>query len=91
MKTTTEPLSSGELAEIKRRRAAARERACRLPPLSEEEDAVTVAAAISDPDAAPMTDEQLAELRPAHEVLPGLVAEVLRRPRGPPKLQKPKE
>lgn len=91
MKTTTEMLTPEELAEIEKRRAAAKERARRLQPLSEEEDAAIVAAAMSDPDAPPMTDEQLARLRPAHEVLPGLVAEVLRRPRGRPKIERPKE
>jgi len=39
----------------------------RMP--SDEEDAAIHAAALSDPDCPPMTDAQLARLRPAREVL----------------------
>ena len=35
-----------------------------LPPLSPQEDAEITAAALSDPDAQPLTDEQLAQFRP---------------------------
>jgi len=42
---------------------------------SDEEDAALIAAALSDPDNPPMTDEQLAGLRPAREVFsPELMA-----------------
>lgn len=82
-------LTSEELAEIARRRKVARVRAKGLVESSEpEEDAAILAAAQSDPDALPMTDEQLARMRPAHEVRPGLVAKYLRR--GRPKLAAPK-
>jgi uncharacterized protein (DUF4415 family) len=37
---------------------------------SDEEDAIITAAALADPDAQPMTDEQAARMRPAREVLP---------------------
>jgi len=43
-------------------------RKIRIP--SDEEDAAITAAALSDPDCPPMTDAQLARLRPAREVLP---------------------
>jgi uncharacterized protein (DUF4415 family) len=46
--------------------------------LSPEEDAAITAAAESDPDALPLTDEQLARMRPFAEVHPDLV-----RRRGP--------
>ena len=36
---------------------------------SDEEDAAITAAALADPDAQPMTDEQAARMRPAREVL----------------------
>ncbi len=37
---------------------------------TDEEDAQITAAALSDPDCPPLTDEQLANMRPASEVLP---------------------
>jgi len=43
-------------------------RKIRMP--SDEEDAAIHAAAMSDPDCPPMTEEQLASLRPAREALP---------------------
>jgi uncharacterized protein (DUF4415 family) len=83
-KNQTSPLSAEELDEIQRRRKEARERARRLPPISDEEAARIEAAALSDPDALPLTDEQLSRMRPAHEVLPELVATWLRQRRGRP-------
>ena len=47
----------------------------RLTPATPEEDAVITAAALSDPDNPPLTDRQLAELRPM---------------RGRPRLARPK-
>ena len=44
-----------------------------LPSLSPEEDAEITAAALSDPDAQPLTDEQLAQMRPVW-AFPDLVA-----------------
>ena len=44
-----------------------------LAPLSPEEDAEITAAALADPDAQPLTDEQLAQMRPVWE-FPDLVA-----------------
>ena len=44
-----------------------------LAPLSPEEDAEITAAALADPDAQPLTDEQLAQMRPVWE-FPELVA-----------------
>jgi len=38
--------------------------------ISDEEDAAITAAALSDPDCPPLTDEELAQMRPAREVLP---------------------
>lgn len=85
-------LSEDELAEIARRRAAARSKARRLLETADvEEDAAVILAAQSDPDALPMTDEQLSRMRPAHEVLPDIVAKSLRRNRGRPKLDTPKQ
>jgi uncharacterized protein (DUF4415 family) len=89
MNVKPDPLTPAELAEIEKRRAAARERARNLPPMTDEEDAAITAAALSDPDAQPMTEEELDRMRPAHEVLPDLVARHIRR--GRPKLERPKE
>jgi len=38
--------------------------------VTDEEDAAITAAALSDPDCPPLTDAQLARMRPAREVLP---------------------
>jgi uncharacterized protein (DUF4415 family) len=83
-------LTSDELAEIARLRKLARAKAKQLIENADpNEDAAILAAAEADPDALPMTDEQLARMRPAHEVLPHLVARALRR--GRPKLAAPKQ
>jgi uncharacterized protein (DUF4415 family) len=83
-------LTSDELAEIARRQKSARAKAKQLIKNADpDEDAAILAAAVADPDALPMTDEQLARMRPAHEVLPYLVARSLRR--GRPKLDAPKQ
>lgn len=91
MQKDNSPLTKAELKEIARRRAANRKRALAYADsISPEEEARIVAAALSDPDAQPMTDEQLARMRPAHEVLPGLVAKELRSKGGRPKSAAPK-
>jgi uncharacterized protein (DUF4415 family) len=92
MARKVEPLSSEELNEIERRRAQARKRARRLVNrIADEEDAALVAAAESDPDNPPITDEQWRQMRPAHLVHPELVAARLRRERGRPKSATPKQ
>ncbi len=86
------PLTNEELQEIHRRRTEARERARRTADeMTDEEDAALTAAALSDPDALPMADEQLARMRPAHEVVPHLVAAQLRNQGGRPKSAAPKQ
>lgn len=52
--------------------------------LTPEEDAAITAAALSDPDAQPLTEEQLAKFRPAHEVLPERILTAFRRRGHPP-------
>ena len=64
----------------------------KLAPLSPEEDAEITAAALSDPDAQPLTDEELAQFRPIWD-FPGLVADLqkhgyLGRPPLPPEQRK---
>ncbi|WP_206027018.1 BrnA antitoxin family protein [Jiella endophytica] len=39
-------------------------------PISDDEDAAITAAALSDPDNPPLTDEDWARMRPAREVMP---------------------
>ena len=86
MSRKSEVLTAKELKEIARLRAQARERARKLIGMStDEEDAALTAAAESDPDNPPLTDEQWRRMRPAHEVRPELVARQLRRERGRPK------
>lgn len=92
MQKDDSPLTKAELKEIARRRAANKKRALAYADnISPEEEARIVAAAESDPDAQPMTDEQLARMRPAHEVLPGLVAKQLRDKGGRPRSPAPKK
>jgi uncharacterized protein (DUF4415 family) len=85
-----EILTEAELETIARLRAEARERAKAIN-ITPEEDARILAAALSDPDAQPLTDEQLARMRPAHEVVPWLVARQLRNKGGRPKLAAPRK
>ncbi|MCK6442881.1 BrnA antitoxin family protein [Elstera cyanobacteriorum] len=53
------------------------------------EDAAITAAALSDPDNPPLTEEQIAEMRPMAEVLPEFAALLRSRP-GRPKKDAPK-
>jgi hypothetical protein len=86
MPKKSQVLTAKELKEIARRRAQAREWARDLIERStDEEEAALVAAAESDPDNPPLTDEQWRRMRPAHEVRPELVARQLRRERGRPR------
>jgi uncharacterized protein (DUF4415 family) len=55
-----------------------------------EEDARITAAALADPDAQPLTDEQLARMRPAHEVLSPALYAALTAKRGRPRSETPK-
>ena len=92
MPKRTEVLTASEMKEIARRRAQTRKWARRfLAEQPTEEDAALIAAAESDPDNPPLTDEQFARMRPAHEVCPQLVARQLRRERGRPKAPKTKQ
>src|SRR6187200_1167855 len=87
MSKKPDPLTLAELNDIERRRKAARARARRL---NETADAAVLAAAAADPDAQPMRDGSLKRMRPAHEVVPELVARTLRR-RGRPRSPSPKQ
>ncbi len=71
---TRHPLTDSEIAEIDRARAAARARFLH----SEDGDRAGSPGTV-DSDNPPMTVAQLARLRPAAEVVPGLVAASLRR------------
>ncbi|MBA3516872.1 MAG: BrnA antitoxin family protein [Rhizobiales bacterium] len=85
-------LTADELKTVARLRKHAKRKAERLIANADPaEDAAILAAAEADPDALPLTDVQLAEMRPAHEVAPHLVAAELRRGRGRPKSDAPKE
>jgi hypothetical protein len=87
-----DPLTPDELEELARLRAEARAKARLALGMSDPaEDARIIAAAEADPDARPMTDEELARMRPAHEVHPRLVAAQLRRRRGRPKSSAPEQ
>jgi uncharacterized protein (DUF4415 family) len=85
-KKKAELLTAKDRREIAQRRAQARLWARRfLKEQTDEEDAALIAAAESDPDNPPLTDDQLRRMRPAHEVCPQLVARQLRRERGRPR------
>ena len=62
-----------------------------LPELTEEEEAAIHAAALSDPDAQPLTEEELARFRPAYQVMPEFVAKMMRQKRGRPPVETPKK
>ena len=79
---TTEPLSEDELGQVAAARAAARARFAHFAGLEGDDEP----SGDVDPDNPPMTDDELAQLRPAVEVAPRLVAASLRksgRPRIP--------
>jgi uncharacterized protein (DUF4415 family) len=87
-----EILTARDKREIARRRAQSREWARQfLDERTNDEDAKLIAAAESDPDNPPLTDEQWRRMRPAHEVRPELVARQLRRERGRPKSETTKQ
>ncbi len=82
----TSDVSKGiELDKVTAARAAARERFERF---ADDEGGPS---GIVDPDNPPMTDDQLARLRPAHEVHAGLVAISRQRKAGRPKKATPKK
>lgn len=66
-----------------------------VPPISDEEEARIQAGIAQDPDAAEATDEELASMRPAREVLPPAFFEMIERERarrrGRPALAEPKK
>jgi uncharacterized protein (DUF4415 family) len=84
MPNRTEHLTQKELREIERLRAEARKRARNLR--DRADDPVS-----NDPDNPPLTVRQLRRMRPAYKVRPELVARQLRRGRGRPKSEQPKE
>ena len=79
-----------ELEYLERRMAEGREEARHIPQMTDEEEAAITAAAESDPDALPLTDEQLARMRPAYQVHPEFVAKWMRK-RGRPPSENPKK
>lgn len=90
-KSYKEVFTAEELDYLERRRKEALEKARRLPKLTPEEEAAIHAAALSDPDAQPLTDEELSRMRPAYQVQPEFVAAWLRRKRGRPPTDSPKK
>jgi len=85
------PLTPSELAEVEASRREARIRVlASLEAMTDEEDARLTAAAESDPDNPPLTEEFWKRARPAHEKHPDWVRKSLERRRGRPKLESPK-
>jgi uncharacterized protein (DUF4415 family) len=76
--------SADEVKHLERSRQEMLEKLRRLPDLSDEEEARIVAAAESDPEALPLSDSELARMRPMHEAHPEFLARWLRRKRGRP-------
>ena len=62
----------------------------KIPPLTDEEEAEIQRQIADDPDSPELTDEELAQMRPFAEVFPDL-AESIRRTRGRPPVEKPKQ
>ncbi len=92
MRANSAPLTEAELAEVEAARAEARDMVLAYADaMSDEEDARLTAAAESDPDNPPLTEEDWKRMRPAHEVHPHLVRKSLERKRGRPKLPQRKE
>lgn len=92
IRANSAPLTEAELAEVEAARAEARQMALAYADaMSDEEDARLTAAAESDPDNPPLTEEYWRRARPAHEVHPHLVRKSLERKRGRPKLPQRKQ
>jgi uncharacterized protein (DUF4415 family) len=91
MKRYSEVFTADEIEHLERKRKEALEKLRRLPEMSEEEEARIHAAAESDPDARPMTEEELARMRPMHEAQPEFLARWMRRKRGRPPATAPKK
>ena len=71
-------------------RRALRDAIQALPPLTDDEEAEIQAGIAADPDNPELTDQGIAALRPFREVHPELHASI-KRSRGRPKLDAPKE
>lgn len=80
-----------ELVYLRRKQKEALENARRLPELTDEEEARIHAGALADPDAQPLTDDELARFRPAYQVMPEFVAKMMRQKRGRPPVETPKK
>ena len=61
-----------------------------IPPITDEEEARIQRRIAADPDAPEATDEQLSQARPFAEAHPEMM-EAIRRGRGRPRLDRPKE
>ena len=83
---TVEVLSEDDLAQVAAARASARARFAHFADLDGEDEGLGVV----DPDNPPMTDDDLARLRPAAVVAPALVIASLRRKAGRPRSPAPK-
>lgn len=79
-----------ELASLREMQKKALEKARSLPELSDDEEARILEGALSDPDARPLANDELAHFRPAHEVMPEFVAKMMRQRRGRPPAETPK-
>jgi uncharacterized protein (DUF4415 family) len=86
-----EVFTAEELEYLERRRKEALEKLRNLPELNDEQEAAIHKAALSDPDAQPLTDEELARFRPAYQVMPEFVAKMMRQKRGRPPVEAPKK
>ncbi len=89
-KNYTDVFTPEELAHLRERQREALEKARGLPEPSDEEEARIRKGALSDPDARPLTDEELARFRSAHEVMPDFIARIMRQKRGRPPAETPK-
>lgn len=78
-------LTEEEAAELAERRAATLEWALKIDAeTTPEQDAAALAAALADPDAQPLTEEELSRMRPAIEVHPEFVIRHIRSRGRPP-------
>lgn len=80
-----------EVRHLERRRKEALELVRRMAEMSAAEEAGIIAAAESDPDARPLSDDELARMRPMHSAQPEFLAKLLRRKRGRPPVDVPKK
>jgi hypothetical protein len=91
MRRYAKTFTAEQVKYLERRRRETLELVRRMPGMSAAEEAEIIAAAESDPDARPLSADELVRMRPMHEAQPEFLARWLRRKRRSPPVNVPKK